>query len=250
MPGAVVEWPFGLLYDFDYVFRQAAHGKPIVNGYSGFFPPTYTELEAQLKQRPIPDAVWETMGDLGASMLVYHAHEGPVSASWPTPTRSIARSRRGGWSSFGAFRTERASTSCSCLRRRAWPEQARRGAAAPEETRRLYAAAVADLRRNVAPARRPRSAPSIFRRKARRSLPGSGSTAGRSTIRGSPRSASRRSRGLRALAMVAGAWPGLAEAFPGYPDAGSRSSYGFPLPELPDGPHTLRVTSRRAATGE
>ena len=35
------------LYDFDYVFRQAAHGKPILNGYSGFFPPTYANLEAR-----------------------------------------------------------------------------------------------------------------------------------------------------------------------------------------------------------
>ncbi|MFY9551641.1 MAG: hypothetical protein WAU32_10860 [Thermoanaerobaculia bacterium] len=74
-PGAAVEWPLGFQYDFEYVFRQTAHEKPLVNGSSGFFPKTYANLEAQLKLRPIPDSVWKTMGGLGASVLVYHAHE-------------------------------------------------------------------------------------------------------------------------------------------------------------------------------
>ena len=76
VPAAVVEWPLGLHYDFDYVFRQAQHGRPILNGYSGFFPKTYTDLEGALRQRPIPDTVWAQMGNLGAGVLVYHAHEG------------------------------------------------------------------------------------------------------------------------------------------------------------------------------
>ena len=150
MPGAVVEWPFGLVYDFDYVFRQAAHGKPILNGYSGFFPATYTSLEAQLKQRPIPDSVWAAMGDLGAAMLVYHAHEGAgflVLAYADALDRALAQGRLELVRSFphGAgldFVLMSPAT--------AWPDRARRGAAAPEETRRLYAAATADLRRNVA----------------------------------------------------------------------------------------------------
>ena len=76
-PGAAVEWPLGLLYDFEYVLRQTAHEKPILNGYSGFFPAQYTELETLLKKRPIPETeAWPRMRALGASVLVYHAHEG------------------------------------------------------------------------------------------------------------------------------------------------------------------------------
>ncbi len=73
--GAVVEWPLGPLYDHDYVFRQSDHEKALVNGYSGFFPPAYLRLAADLKQRPIPESVWKEMGELGAGLLVYHSHE-------------------------------------------------------------------------------------------------------------------------------------------------------------------------------
>ena len=52
--GALVELPLGLDYDFDYLFRQGAHGKPLVNGYSGFFPKPYLELQEMLRLRPIP----------------------------------------------------------------------------------------------------------------------------------------------------------------------------------------------------
>jgi hypothetical protein len=75
LPRAVVEWPFGTTYDCDYVFRQAQHGKPILNGYSGFFPPAYRELDAAFGKRPIPDSVWPEMDRLGAGLLVYHSHE-------------------------------------------------------------------------------------------------------------------------------------------------------------------------------
>lgn len=74
LPGAVVEWPLGPLYDFDYVFRQAQHGRALVNGYSGFFPEPYLRLEAALKRQPIPDSVWGQMGELGACVLIYHPH--------------------------------------------------------------------------------------------------------------------------------------------------------------------------------
>jgi hypothetical protein len=74
LPGAVVEFPLGILYDYEYVFRQAQHGQPLVNGYSGFFPEPYRGLKAALKRRPIPDSVWERMGELGACVLVYHPH--------------------------------------------------------------------------------------------------------------------------------------------------------------------------------
>src|SRR5262249_10355739 len=38
---AVVEVPPGGQHDFDAIYRSLSHGRPIVNGYSGFFPPFY-----------------------------------------------------------------------------------------------------------------------------------------------------------------------------------------------------------------
>jgi hypothetical protein len=73
--GAIVELPLGLQYDYDYVFRQGAHGKPIVNGYSGFFPQPYLELQAMLRLRPIPSTVWNAMRKRGAALVVLHIHD-------------------------------------------------------------------------------------------------------------------------------------------------------------------------------
>jgi F5/8 type C domain len=38
---AVVEVPMGDQHDFDAIYRSLHHGRPIVNGYSGYFPPFY-----------------------------------------------------------------------------------------------------------------------------------------------------------------------------------------------------------------
>jgi hypothetical protein len=71
---AAIELPFGLDYDIEYVFRSVSHFRPIVNGYSGFFPPDYDELNALFGQRPIPPSVWERIEKSGARLVVYHPH--------------------------------------------------------------------------------------------------------------------------------------------------------------------------------
>jgi hypothetical protein len=241
MPGAVVEWPFGLFHDFDYIFRQAAHGKPILNGYSGFFPTTYTGLEAQLKQRPIPDSVWETMGNLGASMLVYHAHDGSgfrVIAYADAIDRALAEGRLELVRSFPHgkgldFALISPATS--------WPERARRGAAAPEETRRLYAATVADMHRNVGRLAPPFGAIHLPT-EGQKVAPGfwvhgwALDDSGIAEVRFALES------GQVGVALPGGPWPGVAETFPDYPEARTGGTYGFALPEAAEGPHTLTVT--------
>ncbi len=72
--GAVVEWPFNTDAEVDYEFRSTAHWKPLLNGYSGFFPPHYLELAAMHAEKPIRSEVWKKMTDLGASLLVLHPH--------------------------------------------------------------------------------------------------------------------------------------------------------------------------------
>jgi hypothetical protein len=74
MPGAVVEWPVSTL-DAEYVLRQADHGKPLVNGYSGFFPEPYADLQSLLEENPVPDAIWPRLSSLDASLLVLHGHD-------------------------------------------------------------------------------------------------------------------------------------------------------------------------------
>ncbi len=71
---AVLEWPFGLEWDFEYVFRSTAHFRPLVNGYSGYFPKAYDRLNALFEQRPIPDSIWPAIAETGASLLIYHPH--------------------------------------------------------------------------------------------------------------------------------------------------------------------------------
>jgi hypothetical protein len=241
VPGAVVEWPFGLLYDFDYVFRQAAHGKPILNGYSGFFPATYTGLEAQLKQRPIPESVWVTMGDLGAGLLVYHAHDGSgfrVVGYADALDRALAEGRL---ELVRSFPHARGLDFVFLSAASGWLEQARRGAASREETRRLYDAAVRDLRQNVGrlsppfgtihlPAERQSVEPGFWAHGW--ALDDSGIAEVRFALE----------TGQRGVALPGGPWPGVAEAYPDYVEARTSGGYGFPIPELPDGPHTLTVT--------
>jgi len=242
IPGAVVEWPFGISYDIDYVFRQASHGKPILNGFSGFFPETYSGLEAQLKRRPIPESVWETMGNLGASMLVYHAHDGTgflVVGFADALDRALAEGRL---ELVRSFPHGEGLDFVLMSPASAWPDGARRGAAAPEDTARLYAGAVADLRRSVW-----RTAPPFgtihLPKEGQKVAPGfwvhgwalddSGIAEVRFAFEGGGPSGS---------AMLGGKWPGLAETFPDYAEAKTAGAFGFSLPEVSPGRHTLSVT--------
>jgi len=77
VPGGVMEWPLGNIFDFEYEFRSTAHWKPLVNGSSGFSPPAYSELENLVGRAPIPDAVWDRAATLGAGLLIFHPHDAP-----------------------------------------------------------------------------------------------------------------------------------------------------------------------------
>jgi hypothetical protein len=70
--GSLIELPFGLDHDVEYVFRSPMHFRPIVNGYSGFFPKEYDALNALFEKRPIPTQAWQEVTRLGAKVVVYH----------------------------------------------------------------------------------------------------------------------------------------------------------------------------------
>jgi hypothetical protein len=79
--GSVVEWPFATTGDqVEYQFRSTAHWKPLINGYSGFFPPTYQELaavfdkKAMLEKKAIRPDVWEALEERHCRLLIVHPH--------------------------------------------------------------------------------------------------------------------------------------------------------------------------------
>jgi hypothetical protein len=232
MSGAAIEWPFGFPFDAEYTLRQAEHGKPLVNGYSSYFPKAYWELASRLKQRPIPDAVWEQMRRLNASLLIYHAHErGGVRVV------EYARALRRGLAAgevelVGGFPHGDGRDFAFRLTDRpgALP------GAAPE-----FEAAVRAIEIDVArlapplgivhlPAENQSVAPGFWCHGW--ALDDSGIAEIRVAV---PPSAA------TGLAEIGRQWPGLFEAFPDYVAPGN-GGYGFLVPDLAPGPHTLKIT--------
>ena len=75
LPGAVLELPIGFDYDAEHVFRSPAHWQKLVNGYSGFAPRHYDEAKNLFEESPVSDRAWEHSRSLGAVLLVFHPHE-------------------------------------------------------------------------------------------------------------------------------------------------------------------------------
>jgi hypothetical protein len=75
VPGAVLELPIGFDYDAEHVFRSTAHWRPLINGYSGFSPSHYDEMRDLFEKRPVPDAAWERVRAADGALLVLHLHE-------------------------------------------------------------------------------------------------------------------------------------------------------------------------------
>jgi hypothetical protein len=75
-PGsAIAEFPFGEpAYDLLYMFYSTEHWVPLVNGYSGNFPPAYPRLQTALR-RPWerPADAWSALISSGATHALVHA---------------------------------------------------------------------------------------------------------------------------------------------------------------------------------
>jgi hypothetical protein len=69
----VAEFPFGhFVYEIRYVFYAGYHRKPIVNGYSGFFPASYNRLIGPLSHRPYGAEAWNALISSGATHAIVH----------------------------------------------------------------------------------------------------------------------------------------------------------------------------------
>ena len=81
LPGSVVliEFPFGeQAYDIQSVFFAGFHRRPLVNGYSGFFPENYGDRVASLAPAPAnPDVARQALVASGATHAIVHQRAYP-----------------------------------------------------------------------------------------------------------------------------------------------------------------------------
>ena len=70
----VTEFPFGdPAWEIRAVYYAGVHGKPVVNGYSGAFPPGYMRRVAQLRRLDVdPEGAWRALIDAGTTHVVVH----------------------------------------------------------------------------------------------------------------------------------------------------------------------------------
>ncbi len=92
--GALLELPMPPPERFQdnavYVYRSAAHRRPIVNGYSGFVPDTYRTAYEDLKKRPLSEGL-QRLSARGVRFVL--AHEGRLG---PRIRRELADAERTG----------------------------------------------------------------------------------------------------------------------------------------------------------
>ena len=236
-PGAVIEWPFGTDYDVEYQFRSTTHWHPLLNGYSGTGPPHYHALAAVLNEKPIPEKAWRMIRDLGGSLIILHSHFAPGQQALPEFARAARRWLASGKIELvGAF--PHAQRSDYVFRMAGSPPF--ETGIAPRALQRTAEDLEADLRRAEAETDPPFGALDMPTEKE----PVAGGSWGYgwalddSGIRevvfsvdgGPPRPA-----------VFGGDHPGVGELYPKFADA-QRPGYGFQLPALAPGKHTLAVT--------
>ena len=234
--GALVEWPLGFPHDCDYTLRQGEHEKPLVNGYSGFWPQAYTDLVGLSRSHPIPETIWGAMADRGASVVVYHPHE--ARASEVVPYRQLVSEglAQGRLELLGsaAHGTER-----DFLFRLAGatPFDAGFAPSAREEARAALEALLSIPTAQISPPFGSIARP----QEGERVEPGSWGFGWALDDSGIAEIRIATELGPAGVAQLGGKWPGLTEAFPEMAEA-AHGGYGFGFPNVPAGLHTLTVT--------
>jgi hypothetical protein len=89
MPGEAViaEFPFGdPAWEIRAVYYAAVHGKRVLNGYSGAFPPGYRRRAAALRRIDVDgETAWEALVDAGTTHVIVHT---PAFAN-PNQSREV-----------------------------------------------------------------------------------------------------------------------------------------------------------------
>jgi hypothetical protein len=232
--GSFIELPFGLDHDIEYVYRSPTHFRPIVNGYSGFFPKEYDVLNALFEKRPIPIQTWQEVTRLGATVVIYHADlladsrevaysellRSGVASGLLSPLQTFDHSGRKDFVfGIGAPLSGLAS-----------PEQR---AAARIEFDKYLATAAAQQVRPFGWIDLPVNGQVVSPGEA--GLGWALARSGISTVRLAT------DLGRCGDVYYGGLHPGVAQAHPGFPDS-DHAGFTFPIPSLPPGPHPLYLT--------
>jgi hypothetical protein len=236
VPGAVVEWPIGFDWDAEHVFRSTAHWKKLINGYSGFAPKHYDELKTLLEESPIPERVWARIREFGGAVLVLHPHEveGPARLNYARGARKALV--EGKLEMLGSFPHDAATDFVF----RIAPAPAFSTGIAPadrdraaSEFERLTSVAESELAPPFGVIDAPVEGAEI-----------AGGTWGYGWAlddSGIARVEVATELGPAGLGVVGQPHPGIAEIFPNYPEK-DRAGFGFIVPQVARGPHTLLLT--------
>ncbi|MEO8431912.1 MAG: hypothetical protein ABI592_10420 [Acidobacteriota bacterium] len=240
LPGAAVEWPIRDEVEAEHVFRSTAHWKPIVNGFSGFGPPSYRRLTDVLSPPEIDDHVWTVLQELGATVLLFH----PTEATEKEDRRKYLAAVRSGLTAGRLIPVAWFSRPGTDI-----PDYAFRLATAPAfpipvpAGRELDAASalasLSDLEARISRfyppfgfLDRPREGESVSSGawSFGWALDDSGIASVSVSADGGPRTAS----------VIGQDYPGIDAIYPKYPDA-PHPGFGFAVPALSSGPHALSV---------
>ncbi|MEP6993552.1 MAG: hypothetical protein ABI968_03445 [Acidobacteriota bacterium] len=233
-PGPVIEWPLGFPYDCESMLRQAEHRRPLVNGHQSYFPPAYEELVRDMGRRPIAAVVWDEIARLDAEILIFHPDEGPFYER--VRYRRLLREglSAGRLRPIRAFREGEARTMVFGLSgTSAGPSETLR---ADADAHRAVEVLLAVSDADAAPPTGLLQAPSDGQVVA----PGFWGLGWAVDDSGIAEVSVATERGPAGNAQLGSPWPGLTQFFPDLPGA-ERGGFGFPVPDLPAGPHDLKI---------
>lgn len=228
---AVIEWPLGFPYDCEAMLRQADHGQPLINGHQSYFPPAYQRLVQDMAARPIAAGVWDEVASLEAGILVFHPEDGPLydRVRYRQLLRAgLAQGRLRLWKGFQA-----AEGSTYVFRLGGDLPKGETDSAAQRELDAMLAVADPDLAPPTGVVHLPAEGQTV--------QPGFWVHGWAVDDSGIARVEAATDVGPVGPAVFGTRWPGLAEVYPTLPNAGL-GGYGFTVPPLPAGPHTLQVT--------
>jgi hypothetical protein len=236
IPGAVLELPMGFDSDAEHVFRSTAHWQPLINGYSGFAPRHYDEIKDLFAKRPVPDEVWARARALDGAVLILHPHEAGnlVRLNLARATRKALS--EGKLETLGSFPHDGARDFVFRIAparpfETRIPSSERDSAAA--DFARLTSVAVSELAPPFGvidiPAENAEVAAGSF------GLGWALDDSGIAEIHVATE------LGPGEPGVVGGPRPDIPAVYPDYSD-GVNSGFGFVVPRVPPGPHTLQIT--------